>query len=49
VAFDIMPMVAVVVGDDVAACRASVKARLALYVGGMGARAAGTFTAEISS
>ena len=38
VAFDIMPMVAVVVGDDVAVCRASVKARLALYVGGMGAR-----------
>jgi F420-dependent oxidoreductase-like protein len=37
-AFDVMPMVAVVVGDDVAACRASVKARLALYVGGMGAR-----------
>ena len=35
---DVMPMVAVVVGDDVAACRASVKARLALYVGGMGAR-----------
>jgi alkanesulfonate monooxygenase SsuD/methylene tetrahydromethanopterin reductase-like flavin-dependent oxidoreductase (luciferase family) len=27
-----------VMGDDVAACRASVKARLALYVGGMGAR-----------
>jgi alkanesulfonate monooxygenase SsuD/methylene tetrahydromethanopterin reductase-like flavin-dependent oxidoreductase (luciferase family) len=25
-------------GDDVNACRASVKARLALYVGGMGAR-----------
>jgi alkanesulfonate monooxygenase SsuD/methylene tetrahydromethanopterin reductase-like flavin-dependent oxidoreductase (luciferase family) len=37
-AFDVMPMVAVVVGDDVAACRGSVKARLALYVGGMGAR-----------
>jgi F420-dependent oxidoreductase-like protein len=36
--FDIMPGVAVVMGDDVAACRASVKARLALYVGGMGAR-----------
>jgi F420-dependent oxidoreductase-like protein len=36
--FDIMPMVAVVVGDDVAACRAVVKPRLALYVGGMGAR-----------
>jgi F420-dependent oxidoreductase-like protein len=38
VRFDVMPMVAVVVGDDVAACRAAVKPRLALYVGGMGAR-----------
>jgi len=36
--FDVMPMVPVVVGDDVDACRASVKPRLALYVGGMGAR-----------
>jgi F420-dependent oxidoreductase-like protein len=36
--FDIMPSVIVVMGDDVAACRASVKGRLALYVGGMGAR-----------
>ena len=36
--FDVMPMVAVVVGDDAAACRAVVKPRLALYVGGMGAR-----------
>ena len=36
--FDVMPMVPVVVGEDVAACRAGVKARLALYVGGMGAR-----------
>ena len=36
--FDVMPMVPVVVGDDIAACRAGVKARLALYVGGMGAR-----------
>ncbi len=36
--FDIMPSVGVVVGDDVAACRAPIKARLALYVGGMGAR-----------
>ena len=33
-----MPMVSVVVGDDVAACRAAVKPRVALYVGGMGAR-----------
>jgi F420-dependent oxidoreductase-like protein len=36
--FDVMPMVPVVVGDDVGACRAAVKPRLALYVGGMGAR-----------
>src|SRR5713101_1912215 len=36
--FDVMPMVAVVVGEDVAACRQPVKAKLALYVGGMGAR-----------
>ncbi len=36
--FDVMPMVSVVVGDDVEACRAAVKPRLALYVGGMGAR-----------
>src|SRR5207249_2247018 len=36
--FGIMPMVGFVVGDDVAACRATVKARVALYVGGMGAR-----------
>jgi F420-dependent oxidoreductase-like protein len=36
--FDVMPMVPVVVGDDEAMCRAVVKPRLALYVGGMGAR-----------
>ena len=36
--FDIMPMVPVVVGVDAAACRAVVKPRVALYVGGMGAR-----------
>jgi F420-dependent oxidoreductase-like protein len=36
--FDIMPMVPVVVGDDVDACRRVVKPRVALYVGGMGAR-----------
>jgi F420-dependent oxidoreductase-like protein len=35
--FDIMPMVGVVMGADVVACRALVKAKLALYVGGMGA------------
>src|SRR3989441_12329610 len=36
--FDIMPSTAGVVGERVAACRASVKSHLALYVGGMGAR-----------
>jgi F420-dependent oxidoreductase-like protein len=36
--FDIAPMVPVVVGPDVGACRARVKPRIALYVGGMGAR-----------
>jgi F420-dependent oxidoreductase-like protein len=36
--FDVMPMVPVIVGDDVDACRGAVKPRLALYVGGMGAR-----------
>ena len=36
--FDIMPMVPVVLGDDAAACRATIKPRLALYMGGMGAR-----------
>src|SRR5438552_1347840 len=36
--FDIMPSVAVVVGDEVAACQRPVKAKLALYVGSMGAR-----------
>ena len=36
--FDVMPMVPVVVGDDVDTCRATIKPRLALYVGGMGAR-----------
>ena len=37
-AFDVAPMVVVAMGPDVAACRARVKPRLALYVGGMGAR-----------
>ena len=37
-AFDVMPMVSVVVGPDAAACRTVVKPRVALYVGGMGAR-----------
>src|SRR6266852_1099797 len=36
--FDLAPTVPVMLGDDVAACRDMVKPRLALYVGGMGAR-----------
>jgi F420-dependent oxidoreductase-like protein len=36
--FEFAPFVTCVVGDDVAACRAPIKANLALYVGGMGAR-----------
>lgn len=36
--FDIAPSVPVALGDDVDACRASVKPFLALYIGGMGAR-----------
>lgn len=34
--FDISPVVSVVVGDDVDACRLPVKQRIALYIGGMG-------------
>jgi F420-dependent oxidoreductase-like protein len=36
--FDIAPSVPVALGDDVAACRNSIKPFLALYVGGMGAK-----------
>jgi alkanesulfonate monooxygenase SsuD/methylene tetrahydromethanopterin reductase-like flavin-dependent oxidoreductase (luciferase family) len=36
--FDIMPMVVVNVSDDLTVARAPIKNRLALYVGGMGAR-----------
>ncbi|HEX4437962.1 MAG TPA: LLM class F420-dependent oxidoreductase [Solirubrobacteraceae bacterium] len=36
-AFDIAPIVSVVVGDDVEACRAPVREKIALYIGGMGA------------
>jgi F420-dependent oxidoreductase-like protein len=36
--FDLAPSVAVIVGDDVEACRMPLKMSLALYIGGMGAR-----------
>jgi F420-dependent oxidoreductase-like protein len=35
---DVCPSLAVVPGDDVQACRDTIKPRLALYIGGMGAR-----------
>ena len=35
--FDVAPIVSVVVGDDVEACRAPVREKIALYIGGMGA------------
>lgn len=37
--FDVAPTVTVVVGEDLEACRQPVKGMLALYIGGMGARA----------
>ncbi len=36
--FDVAPTVAVIVGDDLDACRGPLKLSLALYIGGMGAR-----------
>ena len=36
--FDVAPTVAVIVGDDLDACRAPLKMSLALYIGGMGAK-----------
>src|SRR5512134_2712774 len=37
--FDLAPFVSVVLGDDLEKCRMPVKGMLALYIGGMGARA----------
>src|SRR5262249_5450601 len=36
--FDIAPTIAVIVGEDLEACRSPLKFSLALYIGGMGAR-----------
>jgi F420-dependent oxidoreductase-like protein len=36
--FDLAPFVTCVIGNDVAKCREPIKANLALYIGGMGAR-----------
>jgi F420-dependent oxidoreductase-like protein len=45
--FDLAPTVAVIVGDDLDACRAPLKASLALYIGGMGAREKNFYNAYI--
>ncbi|HEX3801995.1 MAG TPA: LLM class F420-dependent oxidoreductase [Solirubrobacteraceae bacterium] len=42
--FDLAPIVSVVVGDDVDECRAPVKRRIALYIGGMGAAGGRNFS-----
>jgi F420-dependent oxidoreductase-like protein len=42
--FDLAPMVTVIVGDDLEACRMPVRAMLALYIGGMGARGKNFYT-----
>ncbi len=34
--FDVAPLVSVIMGDDIEACRAGVKGHMALYIGGMG-------------
>ena len=36
--FDVLPFVTICLGDDLEACRQPIKADLALYIGGMGAR-----------
>lgn len=46
--FDVAPFVTVIVGDDVAACRMPVKAMMALYIGGMGARGQNFYTTYAS-
>ena len=45
--FDVAPTVAVIVGDDLDACRAPLKVSLALYIGGMGARDKNFYNAYI--
>ena len=42
--FEVMPNVPVVLGDDLEACRAPLRDYLALYVGGMGAKAQNFYT-----
>ena len=42
--FDVAPLVSVVLGDDVDACRQPVREHLALYIGGMGPREKNFYT-----
>ncbi|MGD8859508.1 MAG: LLM class F420-dependent oxidoreductase [Myxococcales bacterium] len=42
--FDVAPFVTAVLGDDVEQCRMPVKAMMALYIGGMGARGKNFYT-----
>jgi alkanesulfonate monooxygenase SsuD/methylene tetrahydromethanopterin reductase-like flavin-dependent oxidoreductase (luciferase family) len=42
--FDIAPGVAVVMGDDLDACRLPIKQNMALYIGGMGAKGKNFYT-----
>jgi F420-dependent oxidoreductase-like protein len=46
--FDVAPFVPVALGDDLEACRAPVRAHLALYIGGMGPRGRNFYTAYAS-
>lgn len=46
--FDVAPFVTAIMGDDVAACRMPVKAMMALYIGGMGARGKNFYTTYAS-
>ncbi|WP_235015491.1 LLM class F420-dependent oxidoreductase [Oceanicoccus sp. KOV_DT_Chl] len=47
--FDIAPGVAVVLGDDVEACRQPLKEHMALYIGGMGAKGKNFYTTYTTS
>src|SRR5262245_7924800 len=42
--FDVAPFVSVVLGDDVAQCMQPIRATMALYIGGMGARGKNFYT-----
>jgi F420-dependent oxidoreductase-like protein len=47
--FDVAPAVAVVMGDDIAACRQPVKEHMALYIGGMGAKGKNFYTSYVTA